>query len=87
MLGHSVRFVRHVVPATIKPARVLWNEAIGFVFLVIAGMFLLQGFSTWRAYTGKPGDLLKLVMFAICALLLGYYGVTSFLRARRISRS
>ena len=87
LLLHSVRFVRYVVPATVKPARVLWNEAIGFVFLVISGMFVLQGISTWRSYTGKPSDLMKLTMITICAVLLGFYGVSSFRRARRISRS
>ena len=76
-----------MVPATIKPARILWNEVIGFMFLVIAGMFLLQGVSTWRQYQGKPGDVIKLVMISVCVLLLGYYGVSSFRRAKRISRS
>jgi hypothetical protein len=87
LLLHSVRFVRYVVPATVKPARVLWNEAVGFVFLVLAGYFGLSGFVTWRSYTGKPGDLIKLTMITICAVLLGFYGISSFRRARRISRS
>lgn len=87
LLRESLRFVRHVVPATVKPARVLWNEIIGFMFLVIAGLFALQGVSAWRQYHGKPGDLIKLVMITVCVVLLGYYGVSSFRRARRISRS
>src|SRR5450759_5450378 len=29
-------FVRHVVPAVLKPARTLWNEIIGFVFMCLA---------------------------------------------------
>ncbi len=87
LVRNSIRFVRHVVPATIKPARVLWNEVIGFMFLVIAGMFALQGISAWRQYHGKPGDLIKLLMISICVVLLGGYGISSVRRAKRISRS
>ena len=87
LVQESIRFVRHVVPATVKPARVLWNEVIGFMFLVIAGMFALTGINTWRHYQGKPGDLIKLVMIAVCVVILGGYGISSFRRARRISRS
>ena len=87
LVRESIRFVRHVVPATVKPARILWNEIIGFMFLVIAGLFALQGVSAWRQYHGKPGDLIKLIMIAVCVILLGAYGVSSFRRARRISRS
>lgn len=87
LLRHSIRFVRHVVPATVKPARVLWNEIIGFLFLVIAGVFALNGISAWRQYQGKPGDFIKLLMIGLCVALLGGYGVSSFRRAKRISRS
>ena len=87
LVSHSIRFLRHVVPATVKPARILWNEVIGFMFLVIAGLFALQGIAAWRQYHGKPGELIKLVMIAVCVVLLGGYGISSFRRARRISRS
>lgn len=87
LVSHSIRFLRHVVPATVKPARILWNEVIGFMFLVIAGMFALTGVNTWRHYQGKPGDVIKLVMISVCVGILGGYGISSFRRARRISRS
>jgi nitrate reductase NapE component len=56
------RFLGFVVPAVLKPARTLWHEIIGFVFVMMA-------------------------MLAIGVALLGGYGISSFLRARRISRS
>jgi hypothetical protein len=91
----GVQFVRHVVPAVLKPARTLWNEVIGFFFLCFAVVF---GFKTARyaldfahASTSKTegaGDeLLRLVMAGFCTLLLSWYGVTSFRRARKIARS
>src|SRR5215831_12943661 len=44
---HGRVFVKHVVPAVIKPARTLWNEVIGFVFGVLAIIF---GFRTGRLF-------------------------------------
>ena len=32
---HGRVFVKHVVPAVIKPARTLWNEVIGFIFICV----------------------------------------------------
>jgi hypothetical protein len=83
----SVIFARHVVPATIKPARTLWNEMIGFVFLVFAAAF---GFSALQAaihFDGSPGNLVKLIFAGIVTLIMAFYSFTSFRKARRISRS
>ena len=84
-------FVRHVVPAVIKPARTLWNEVIGFLFLCLAILF---GSGAVRAYmamgTGAKddyGDLLRFAGTGFLTLVMLYFGVTSFLRARKISRS
>jgi len=86
-IRQSVIFARHVIPATIKPARTLWNELIGFIFLVFAAAF---GFSAVRAamdFDGSPGTLIKLVFAGILALIMAFYGFISFRKARRISRS
>ena len=40
-------FVKHVVPAVLKPARTLWNEIIGFVFICFAVTF---GYKAVRLY-------------------------------------
>ena len=82
-------FVRHVIPAVLKPARTLWNEIIGFFFLCLAVVF---GFNTFRTYLnfardGDSGLFVKMIMAGFCCLLMLYFGISSFLRARRISRS
>ena len=85
-------FVKHVVPAILKPARTLWNEIIGFVFMCLAVMF---GFRAGRLYLDFSrgttetvnADLGRFLLAAFCTLLMLYFGVTSFLRARKISRS
>jgi hypothetical protein len=85
-------FTKHVVPAVLKPARTLWNEVIGFFFLCLAVLF---GSGVVRAYNAfskaapdqATGDLLRIIMSGFCTLLMLYFGVSSFRRARRISRS
>lgn len=84
-------FVRHVVPAVLKPARTLWNEVIGFLFICLGVLF---GSGAIRSYlalnkTENPdgGDLMRLLGTAFLTVLMLYFGVTSFLRARKISRS
>jgi len=76
----------------IKPARTLWNEVIGFLFVCLAVMF---GFGTVRSYLdftkaapeAAAGPLLRAVAGILCTSITLWYGVSSFLRARRISRS
>ena len=89
---HSREFVKHVVPAVLKPARTLWNEVIGFVFICFAVIF---GFKAVRLYLdfargageAASADLVRFVIAGFCTLLMLWFGVTSFLRARKISRS
>ena len=80
-------FIRHVMPGVIRPLRVLWNEVIGFIFLVLA---VFIGFSTWRRaqrFTVDPGGVLIIVASALFVALLAWFGISSFLRARKISRT
>jgi hypothetical protein len=81
-LRHGRQFAKHVLPAVVKPARTLWNEVIGFLFFCLAVIF---GFNGVRAYMNNEGA--KLLLAAPLALVMGWFAVTSFLRARKISRS
>jgi len=89
---HGAQFVKHVVPAVVKPARVLWHEVIGFVFLCIGIIFGFKVFRLYGAYssagTAESGEAFVRLAFAVpLTLMMLYFGVTSFLRARKISRS
>jgi hypothetical protein len=79
--------MEHVVPVVVKPARTLWHEVIGFLFLSMAVLIAGSSIRVLRHFDGNPGDIMRLLMAGFCVLLLGYYGVSSFLRARKISRS
>jgi hypothetical protein len=76
------QFIKHVVPAIAKPARALWNEVIGFIFICLAVSF---GFTVLRYV--RRGETFQIVVCSIATLLMLYYGISSFLRARKISRS
>lgn len=77
----------HVVPAVMKPARTLWHEVIGFLFISMAVLIGGSSIRLLRHFDGSPGDVIRLIMAAFCVCLLGGYGISSFLRARKISRS
>jgi hypothetical protein len=85
-------FLKHIVPAIVKPIHALWNEVIGFLFLSFASIFGFRTATYIRQLQRSTdatagGALLRVVMAGFCTLLLGWYGVSSFRKARKISRS
>jgi len=84
---HGAQFVKHVVPAVMKPARVLWHEVIGFVFLCIGVIFGSKSISLYHDFASGSGHLFNVILAIGPTLLMLYFGITSFLRARKISRS
>jgi hypothetical protein len=81
------KFLSHVLPGIVRPLHALWNEVIGFLFLVFAALAGFYVFRAARAFDGDVESLLRIVFPAIFGIVMGYFGVSSFLRARRISRS
>ncbi len=85
-------FARHVIPAVVKPARTLWNQFIGFLFCCFGIIF---GFKTTHLaidFTKASGEegmgpAFRLGVAAFCTLLMLWFGIGSFLKARKISRS
>jgi len=89
---HGREFARHVIPAVAKPARTLWNEFISFLFFCLAIPIAFKTVSLARAYANADpanslGELVRLVMAGFCTLVMLWYGITSLLKARKISRS
>jgi hypothetical protein len=81
------QFVNHVVPGVVRPLHVLWNEVIGFFFLAFAGWFGFATFRSVRSLNQPGGSMLMVLVSGFAALLMLYFGITSFLKARKISRS
>lgn len=76
------QFVKHVLPAAVKPVHSLWHEVLGFFFVV----FALLG--VWKI-VHNPGSLapVQLAILIVFIVVMLLYGVSSFRKARRISRS
>jgi threonine/homoserine/homoserine lactone efflux protein len=81
------KFMRHVVPSVIKPLHALWNEVIGFLFIVFAVVAGFYVFRAVRAFDGEVEGLVRILLPGLFGLLMAYFGVSSFLKARKISRS
>ncbi len=81
------QFLKHVLPGVIKPVMVLWNEIIGFIFLVLATFIGVSTYRRAQHFAGDTGGLLILVASFTFAALLAIYGISSFRKARKISRS
>ena len=81
-MRHGKEFVKYVVPAIIKPVHTLWNEVIGFLFLSFG---VIIGFRTVRGFMNH--EVFGAVLGAAGTLVMLWYGVSSFRKARKISRS
>lgn len=81
------KFVRHVVPGVIKPVHALWNQVIGFLFVMLAVIPIPSIVRNYRDVDKDPNSFGRLVIASLFVLLMAWFGITSFLKARKISRS
>ena len=79
---HGVAFLRHVVPAVVKPIHALWNQMIGFLFISFGAIFGLR-----TAHYMLSHDAMRSAVAGVATAIMAWHGIGSFLRARRISRS
>ena len=80
MFSMAKKFVGHVLPGIIRPIHILWNQVIGFIFIVLAIVF---GYRVIRG--GEPLGLQ--LAGALFVLLIAWLGISSFWKARKISKS
>ena len=87
--GHQL--VHHLLPAVLRPARTLWHEIIGFLFLALAAWPIPSGIRTIRELDAGKDASAKLIFTLILTVafitIMAAYGISSFRRARKISRS
>lgn len=91
-IRHGGSFLKHIIPAIIKPLHSLWNEVIGFMFLCFAAVFGFRTYAYFRSYSqappaAAPGEFLRVVVSGFFGLVMAWFGISSFLKARKISRS
>ncbi len=75
------------MPGVVRPLRILWNEMIGFVFLVFAVVPLPRTWRAWREYDQTGEGLFRVVLSLIFILIMAGFGIGSFRRARKITRT
>jgi hypothetical protein len=76
------KFLHHVLPGVIKPLRIVWNQVIGFLFLVFA---VFSAREIYRSY--MEANIVRLLISGFFGALMTWFGISSFWRARKISRS
>lgn len=81
------RFLAHVLPGVIRPLHALWNQVIGFLFLVLAVSPIPSIVRNIRTYQTDSESLFRIVLSSIFAVIMLYFGLTSLWKARKISRS
>ena len=83
MFSTAKKFLGFVMPEVVKPIHTLWNQVIGFFFIVLALLPLHAIIRDW----GKDDTGPRLALEIPFALIMAGFGVHSFLRARKISKS
>jgi hypothetical protein len=82
------QFAQHVLPAVIRPLRILWNQIIGFFFLVLTIWAVAGAWRSLREF--KPGDpesLFRVGLGALFIVIMAAYGIYSFWRAHKVPKS
>lgn len=81
------RFFQAFLPGVIKPLHILWNEMIGFFFAVFAIVILASLVRGVYNFRGESEELGRLLLMGFAFLVMLYYGLQSFFKARKIGKS
>ena len=83
------QFAGTVIPGVMKPLRVMWNEMVGFVFIVFAVMIMGSTVRKWDRFRclGRlaRNHCGRLIFFFL--VMMAGIRLYSFFRARKINRS
>jgi hypothetical protein len=83
MFSTAKKFIGHVLPGVIRPIHILWNQVIGFFFIVLAILPVNYIIKDWS----KPDTGPRLALEIPFAVVMAVFAVHSFLKARKISKS
>ena len=87
MVARVRQFLQHVLPGIIKPLRVLWNQVIGLLFVSFAVITIPSATRALREFDGDAESVFRVILTTLFGLLMVFFGIGSFLRARKISRT
>jgi hypothetical protein len=81
------RFARHVVPHVVRPARIIWNQVLGSLFLVLALTAYSSAWQSYHAPAHEQGDTVRFWIAMVFGAGMTAFAIHAFLRARKLSRS
>jgi putative Ca2+/H+ antiporter (TMEM165/GDT1 family) len=84
---HARVFAKTVIPEVVRPARVIWNQAIGALFIILAVPAVMKALQLYRELERDPRSGFGLILSIIFAIVMASFGIASFIKARRIARS
>lgn len=84
---HATTFARTVVPEVVRPARIIWNQAIGALFLILAVPAVMKVLQILRGPKPDEQGTFALMLSVVFATIMIGFGLGSLLRARRIASS
>ncbi len=82
---HAQTFARTVVPEVVRPARVIWNQAVGALFLVMAVPAVMKILQILRGPRPDEQATFALILSVVFATIMIAFGIVSLLKARRIA--
>ena len=83
----AARYLSQAASRLWRIALTLFHEVMGFIFLVMAAWGALWLVRTFRQFQGEGEVLFKIVLVGAFVIMMGSFGISSFWRARRISRT
>ena len=86
LIGASVHFARHTLPVAMRPARILWHQLIGCLFLVLAVAPARFEYKVLENFKGDARSWTEVAMGGVFIAVMLAYGISSFFKARQISR-
>ncbi len=86
-MGKVNQFITHVVPCVIRPLRVLWHEVISFIFMVLAVVAVPSAIRHVKEFDGSGDAVFRAAMPVSWIVIMGYFALSGFLKARKISKS
>jgi hypothetical protein len=81
--------IRKFVPKVWRLTRELFQEVTGFIFGALALLFTFGAgglLHSFRQMDGSVDSIMRVAFVAVFVVMMGGFGVSCFLRARRISR-
>ena len=81
---HAQTFARTVVPEVVRPARIIWNQLIGAIFIILAVPAVFKILQVLREPEHDEHSFFVIILSLVFAGVMITFGVSSLMKARRI---